>query len=238
MKVILSPSKTQNLSCPLDNKGRKLFNEDKSKAIMSIFKNMSREEIANIFKIKGKLLDETYALYRKPNKEIRYDPIGFYDGVVYEKLCKKNYDKAERKYLEDNLVIFSAMFGILEAGMGMWPYRLDFKVKVPNLNLYNYWRDDILGYFKDEEVIINLASKEFSSILKSIDDRVINIHFLEPDGRVLSFKAKKARGLMADRIVELKIGSVEELKDIIIEGYRYSVSKSNSNNYYYIKEGE
>ena len=140
-----------------------------------------------------------------------------------------------RRYLEKHLTILSAMFGVIEPGMGMWSYRLDFKTRPQGINLYEYWQEDILEYFKNEDIIINLASNEFSSILKPLKHKLINIHFLEKDGRVLSFKAKKARGLMADAIVEGMIKKPEEIKKLKVDDYEYSKDTSDDQNYYYIK---
>ena len=235
MKIILSPSKTLNLNTPLPEAGKDLFNEKKSLHIMKILEGMNKEETGEAFKIKGKLLDETFDIYHNRNK-LRFDPIGCYDGVVYEKLCKRNYDHVRRDYLEDHLVIISAMFGIVEPGMGIWPYRLDFKTKPKGLNLYKYWEEEILEYFKDEDVIINLASNEFSSILKPMSHKLININFLESDGRVLSFHAKKARGAMADMLVDLLAEDIEGIKEICVNDYQYNKDRSDDKNYYYIKK--
>ncbi len=236
LKIIISPSKTQNLACQPKVNNKPLFNEKKSQQLRQVIKKLKKEELAILFKIKDKLLEETYKLYHdKAIMNQRYDPIGFYDGVVYEQLCLRNHNNKNRQYLEQKLVILSAMFGILEPGMSMWSYRLDFKTKPGGINLYEYWQKDILEYFNQESTIINLASTEFSTILKPIREKVINIHFLEADGRVLSYQAKKARGQMADAMVELEIEETEDLKKITIDDYVYNQEKSDDRNYYYQK---
>ena len=63
MKIILSTSKTQNPTNPLKNRGKKLFKEEKSKYLFTILRKMEKREIGELFKIKGKLLEETYSLY-------------------------------------------------------------------------------------------------------------------------------------------------------------------------------
>lgn len=100
---------------------------------------MEKREIGELFKIKGKLSEETYSFYQGNLKD-KFDPIGCYYGVIYDKLYKRKYNVSKRKYLEKHLTILSAMFGAIEPGTGMWPYRLDFKVKLLGINLYEYWR--------------------------------------------------------------------------------------------------
>lgn len=173
MKIILSPSKTQSLVCPLDMSKKEIFNQDRTLALFDILKNLSIEEIGSLFKIKGKLLESTYDLYRCFTKESsRYDPISCYNGVVYEAIGKGCYLAEQRAFMEDHLVVLSAMYGIIEVGMGIWPYRLDFKARPNNINLYEYWQDEVLEYFRGTDIIVNLASEEFSSMLKPIWQKV------------------------------------------------------------------
>ncbi len=238
MKIILSPSKTQSLSCPMVGYNKELFNKEKSLNLFSILRVMDKIELGRLFKIKGKLLDYTYDLYQGFDVSgKRFDPINCYDGVVYEALGLRNFTDQQRKFLEEHLVVLSAMYGILEPGVGIWPYRLDFKTRLLNIDLYEYWQDEVLEYFRDIDIIINLASEEFSSILKPLKKRMLNIHFIEDDDRVLSYRVKKARGLMADEIVAKMLTEAADLKSLVVDNYIYNEIKSNSNNYFYKKGG-
>jgi uncharacterized protein len=238
LKIILSPSKTQSLACPLGNCTKPLFNREKTLFLFDTLKELDEGELGSLFKIKGKLLDYTYSLYQSFDVDgSRFDPISCYDGVVYEALGNGSYTTRERNFLEEHLVVISAMYGILEGGMGIWPYRLDFKTRPQNINLYEYWQNEVLKYFSGVDTIINLASEEFSSILKPIWYKVVNINFLEVDGRVLSYKVKKARGLMAEAIIKGMILDVSELKSMVIGDYRYDESCSDEYNYYFKKGG-
>ena len=246
MKIILAPSKSQTLGCSLKGAGRPLLFEEKSLQLVDMLKMMDKEELGRLFKIKGKLLDDTYDLYHGyigsdcnsfGINNVRYDPVKYYDGVVYEALGKRDFSLEERKYMEEHLVIMSAMFGVLEPGMGIWPYRLDFKTRPGGLNLYKYWQNEVLGYFSGVDVVVNLASEEFSSILKPMAGRLLNIHFLESDGRCLSYHVKKARGVMAAEIVGLRLENVGDLRDLVVDGYMYDEKKSDESNYFYIRGG-
>jgi hypothetical protein len=238
LKIILSPSKTQSLVCPLVDCSRALFNPAKSLNLFGILKDMDKIELGRLFKIKDKLLDYTYNLYQSFDVAgNRFDPILCYDGVVYEALGIRDYTNHQRNYLEEHVVVLSAMYGIVEPGTGIWPYRLDFKIKPLNMNLYDYWQEELLEYFSGVDTIVNLASEEFSSILKPLKKKLLNIHFIEEDGRVLSYKVKKARGLMADAIVNRMLDDVAEFKSLVINDYIYDEIRSDSNNYFYKRGG-
>ncbi len=238
MKIILSPSKTQSLACPLISCNKELLYIEKSLNLFAVLKAMDKIELGRLFKIKGKLLDDTYDLYQDfEGVNNRFDPIHCYAGVVYETLGLRNFTDQQRKFLEEHLVVLSAMYGILEPGMGIWPYRLDFKTRPLKIDLYDYWQDEVLGYFSSVDMIINLASEEFSLILKPLKKRLLNIHFIEEDDRVLSYRVKKARGLMADEIVIKMLNEAADLKSLVIENYIYDEIKSDSNNYFYKKGG-
>lgn len=238
MKIILSPSKTQSISCPIEYSNKKIFNQEMTLALFDILRKVDKVELGSLFKIKGRLLDHTYDLYRGFSIDgSRYDPIKCYDGVVYEAIGKGCYLAEQRAYMEEHLVVLSAMYGVIEVGMGIWPYRLDFKTRPKDIDLYKYWQDEVLEYFRGVDVIVNLASEEFSSILKPFWHKIVNIHFLETDGRVLSYRVKKSRGLMADKIIKEMILDISSLKHMIIDGYSYDESRSDDHNYYYIKGG-
>ena len=124
MKIILAPSKSQTFSCSLKDAGRPLLFEEKSLQLVDTLRKMDKEELGRLFKIKGKLLDDTYDLYHVDNvssigiDDVRYDPVKCYDGVVYDALGNRDFSLEERKYLEEHLVIISAMFGVLEPAKG------------------------------------------------------------------------------------------------------------------------
>lgn len=238
MKIILSPSKTQSTVCPLLNLKKPLFNMEKTLLLFDSFKGLNKDEIGSLFKIKGRLLENTYNLYN--NFEIdsmRFDPLSCYDGVVYESLGTSSYSAGQKAFMEEHLVVLSAMYGIIEAGMGIWPYRLDFKARPKNINLYDYWQDDVLEYFRETDSIVNLASEEFSNILKPIWRKVLNIHFIEADGRVLSYRVKKARGLFADMIIKKMCLDLSDLRSLVIDDYIFDETCSDNHNYYYKKGG-
>lgn len=240
MKIILSPSKTQFNESVFLNKEVSILFRNETIRLFKVLKTFSKEDIKFLFKIKGKLLVDTYNTYKdfKPTN-LGIKAIECYKGVVYEQIRYKSYNKDQQKYLNSNLRLLSAMYGILEPTSTIWPYRLDMAKKINDVNLYHYWQNLIDDYFRDDDYIINLASKEFSKMINLKKDNLIHIHFLEEQAdhslKVISYNAKKARGTMANKIIENLMEDLNDIKEYQIDGYIYKEDLSNDKNLYYIK---
>ncbi|PKK95114.1 MAG: peroxide stress protein YaaA, partial [Tenericutes bacterium HGW-Tenericutes-5] len=203
-------------------------------------RKLSKDKISLIFKIKGKLLEETINNYKsdfsdKPVKEA----IRNYTGVVFEQLSLNIYNSSQLKYMNDHLRILSAMYGVLSPNDLIYPYRLDMTIKLPKISLYKYWQKIVDDYFMNEEVIINLASNEFSKMLKNYSGRMINIEFYEESDelelKVVSYNAKKCRGKMLDFLIKNQIEDLDLIKEFSYENYIYSENLSKPDNFYYLK---
>jgi hypothetical protein len=225
----------------LDEKTKKniVLNKETLKLYETI-KKLSKAKISEIFKIKGKLLEETIANYKidfadKPVKEA----IKSYTGVVFEQLNLSAYNNSQLKYMNDNLRILSAMYGVLSPTDLIYPYRLDMTIKLPKINLYKYWQKTIDEYFMNEEVIINLASNEFSKMLKNYPGRMVNIEFYEENNqkelKVVSYNAKKCRGKMLNFLIENQIKDIDQIKEFSFENYIYSKNLSKPDNLIFIR---
>ena len=239
MKIIISPSKTQNFKKELIMKTEVLDLPKKTIFLFDTIRALSKKELGKALEIKNSLLDKTYELYQKPNHDLPYiRAIDCYTGVVFEKLDNDCFNQNQRYYLNDRLIILSAMYGALKPDSIINPYRLDMTAKLKNINLYDYWKDTIKTVFENEDIIINLASNEFSRLLKGFEKRMINIDFYEValDGKlkIVSYNAKKARGMMVNSIVKNLVSNVEDLKKIEIGHYKYSNELSNQNNLKFI----
>jgi cytoplasmic iron level regulating protein YaaA (DUF328/UPF0246 family) len=241
MKIILSPSKLQQTEAyelPADNTAQQLA---PSVHLFHFMQQMSNDEIASMMKIKGKLLDETIELYRQfsvHNKMMR--AIDCYRGFVFQELELEQYSTSQRAYLNQHLRILSAMYGILQPDSLIWPYRLDLTMKPVGISLVDYWQQKVIEQLAAEDVIVNLASEEFSPLLQPLSEKVIHIHFQERqrDGKLktVSTYAKQARGKMAHLCISREVNHPNELKNEDIYGYVFDVARSTEHHYYYIKE--
>lgn len=241
MKIILSPSKTQQKAVEYLNENVSVLYKNKTLKLFEMFKHLSKEDIQAIFKIKGNLLEETFDLYNSFSKNKKgIKAIDCYKGIVYEQIKVTEYNNSQINYLNSHLRLLSAMYGILEPNSIIWPYRLDMTKKIKDINLYHYWQESVDEYFKDEDVIINLASKEFSKMIKINKEKLININFYEEQAdkklKVISYNAKKARGTMTNLIIKNQLKNLELIKDYNVDGYQYSPKISDKNNFCFIKK--
>ncbi|MCF7926571.1 MAG: YaaA family protein [Candidatus Izimaplasma sp.] len=239
MKIILSPSKKQKFDFDSSNNVQ-IHPSRKTEVLFTFFKTLSKKSLKDILKIKNKLLDNVYKLYqskRSPSKMIL--AIACYQGVAFKPIDETHYSKTQRDYMNKHLVILSAMYGPLKPDSPIWPYRLDMTIKPKGINLYEYWQPEIDEFFQEEDYIINLASNEFSKMLKHFKGDLINIHFKEEQKdhtlKTSSYHAKKARGMMVNELILKQVNSLKELKKLTIGDYDFNSEKSTENNIYFIK---
>jgi len=239
MKIILSPSKTQDRTPVTSQKGRNIENLEKSIFLRDWLRTLSKNELAKLMKIKNKTLDQTYQLYQTSlNKLVKKPAIHMYCGVVFGELHLDEYTVEQRDYLNQHVVILSAMYGPLTPDTIIWPYRLDMTMKPQGIRLYEYWQDMIDEYFKDE-IIINLASNEFSKMVKKQKHQMITIDFIEKKrhgtSKIVSVYAKQARGKMLDLIIKHQIQQAEDIKLFCFDGYHFSEKDSSDSHYVFIR---
>jgi cytoplasmic iron level regulating protein YaaA (DUF328/UPF0246 family) len=240
MKIIVSPSKMQHTHTTVTHPNKLPRNLEETLQLFEILRTYSPATLGRLMKLKGKLLDETYACYQ------HFDPtqpmicaIDCYTGVVFQEIQTLEYSAQQTSYMNDHLVVLSAMYGVLEPDTCIWPYRLDLTMKLAGIHLVQYWMKSVVDDLANEDVIINLASEEFNLLTKPLDARMLHVHFLErrADGalKVVSYNAKKARGGMAHRLITHQIRDVERMKDFVVDGYTYDAQKSDERNYFFIK---
>jgi len=240
MKIIISPSKRQNRDCIIERDLVDPLFERQSNQLREMLENMERTKLSRVLSIKGNLLDKTEEKYSDP-KESKA-AICCYNGLVFKQLDVNHYKTDSVNYMQKHLSILSAMYGIVTPLTAIKPYRLDMKSKLEGINFYEYWQESINEYFLTEDLIINLASNEFSKML-SIDDyegTFINIDFKEYNKynqlRVVAARAKKARGLILDEMIKNQISSIDELKELTVLGYIFNEEISTDEQLVFIKE--
>jgi len=233
MKIIISPAKVQDGTIKLDRKYEDLLFKTNTDKLRTIISEYTKTQLGQVMKIKNKLLDTTYDFYQ--SDQDTFHAVNLYNGIVYKEINTNLYDDLQVSYMQEHLRILSAMYGVLEPLTGISPYRLDMTMKPDKINLYNYWDNHINNYFCDE-LIINLASKEFS---KMLNKPMINIHFKElkdDEYKIVTVRAKKARGLMVDYLITNMITDVEMIKCFDEDGYRFNASLSDESNLTFTKD--
>lgn len=241
MKIVFSPSKTMKHKDIRFSTEEMINFSDKTNFLIEKLKKFSKDEIEKIFKIKGKLLEETYDNIQNFENLESFDALALYDGVTFRQLETHNYSNKNFDYLNENLFIFSALYGVLSPNTKIKPYRLDMSINfLEEDNLYKFWKEEVNSYLTkfNEEIFINLASKEFSKILDYKKFNVIDIEFRQlVDGKLknISTEAKKARGLLLNYLVINEIDDLEKIKEFKEAGYKFSEEDSSSNYFLFIK---
>ena len=240
MKIIFSPSKEMRKENIFENKKIEFTEskfKDKTNILIGILKEKSLSEIENIMKLKGKLLNKTYKDIQDYDKLKFIPAISMYYGVSFKELNLEDYSEKSLEYLKNNLLILSALYGVLLAFDLVKKYRLDMTMSIIDKGLYNFWKKDINDYISNilskDEVLLNLASGEFSKLIDNKKISMINIDFKEEkDGvyKSVSTYSKKARGQFLNYLIKNQIANLEDIKKIKLDGYSLNKDLSDEKN--------
>jgi cytoplasmic iron level regulating protein YaaA (DUF328/UPF0246 family) len=245
MLVVVSPAKTLDFESPAPaaraTQPRML---DDSERLVDRMRELSPAEIASLMKVSDKIAHlnaDRFAGWKRPFNKDNAKPAAFaFKGDVYTGLDIESFGEDELKGAQKRLRILSGLYGVLRPLDLMQPYRLEMGTRLENSegkDLYSFWGDRITKKLnKDllEEgsgVLVNLASNEYFRSVKpgKLDARIITPVFQdEKNGqyKVISFYAKKARGLMAAWIIRNNPEKPADLKKFAEQGYRYSPDDS------------
>lgn len=172
-----------------------------------------------------------------------------FNGDVYTGLNSRDFTNDELKIAQQKLRIISGLYGVVRPLDLIQPYRLEMGTKlntVKGKSLYDYWGNIITEEINKEltknrfKYLINLCSNEY---FKAINEKNIKAEIITPifkqesngNYRVVSFYAKKARGLMSRFIIKNNLENIEDLKAFDLEGYHYNEKQSNKNQMAFIR---
>ena len=237
MKIIISPAKSFKKNEGIETEG--LLFPEKTKILVDKFKQYSMNEMGNLNRTNDKLTEKAYYDYQEFDfKNLDNPAIFAYDGLVFKQFNKDDFNDLE--YLNDHVYIISALYGLLKPLTAIADYRLYFDNS--DMDLYEFWGDDLYKeLYKNDELIINLASKEYTKTIRPFlkkDDKFISLSFKDyKDGKLRSYTAwmKQARGRMLKEIISKKIKDPEDIKKLEVNGYKYDPYNSRENEYVYIR---
>lgn len=239
MKIIISPAKKMKVDSDTFSFIHMPVFLNETEVLKKKIQSLTYQEAKNLWKCNDKLAELNYSRFQKMNLKKNLTPaILAYEGLQYQHLAPKVLTDKALEYLEEHLRILSGFYGVLAPFDGIVPYRLEMQTKLevqPGKNLYEFWKDKIYQVLQDDEqVIINLASKEYSmAILPFLQpkDQFITIEFGEvKDGKVKQkgTLAKMARGEMVRFMAENQVKNPESLKEFRELGFRYAPEFSDS----------
>lgn len=246
MLFLLSPAKKLDYESTVRTtlKSQPLF-VPQAQELVDILKEYSQEEIAELMKLSDNLAELNAQRFQKWVPEFNLDnsrqAVLAFNGDVYEGLDAPSLSDKQLEWAQNHLVILSGLYGALRPLDLMQPYRLEMGTRLENpkgKNLYEFWGSQIAEHLNeqitqnhDEQVIVNLASVEY---FKSVDRKALKAPVIEcifqderkGKWRVISFYAKKARGLMMRYAIDNEITTIEGLKGFNSEGYSYDDAAS------------
>ena len=245
MLIVLSPAKSLDYKTPAKVKAPTLpeFVSESAKLIADL-KKLSPQEVANLMGLSDQLAALNVGRYRDWSKKFTEEnskpAIYAFDGDVYDGFDVKTLDAKAIAFAQDHIRILSGLYGALRPLDLMQPYRLEMGTSFKNArgkDLYAFWGERVTHSLKQvleqqkKPVLLNLASEEYFKVLqaKNLDCPVISPIFQDgKDGKykIISFYAKRARGLMARYVVENRITDAADLKGFNLDGYKYVPSES------------
>jgi len=245
MLFLLSPAKALDYDTPAGHlpHTQPLFIRQATELI-GVMRDKSPQQIATLMKLSDALAGLNAARYQawSPKftaKNSKQAALAF-NGDVYGGLDAKTLSEAQLAWAQDHLCILSGLHGVLRPLDWMQPYRLEMGAALATgqgKNLYQFWGAQIAGYLNERAaaditpVIVNLASAEYFKAVhrKTLKARVVTCVFEEFRGdkyKIISFMAKRARGLMVRYAIENRLATVEKLRGFDAEAYCFDASVS------------
>ena len=245
MLFVISPAKALDYETPAHVKTftQPLFVEQASELI-AVLREKSPLQVAELMDLSDQLAGLNAARYQawspKFTAKNSKQAVLAFDGDVYGGLDAKTLNEDELDWLQQHLCILSGLYGVLRPLDRMQPYRLEMGTRLKTdkgSNLYRFWGSQIADYLNSRAradkspVLVNLASEEYFKAvdLKALQPRVVNCVFEEKKGanyKIVSFFAKRARGLMVRYALQHRASTPEQLKGFDLEGYRFAPAAS------------
>ena len=253
MYILVSPSKTQdyNFSSTLYGKTSILFADSIIKLVKKL-KKLDELKLSKLLKISPKLASKTSDYYQQFNisqlDANAKQALFAYQGNVYKFLEPTTLKKSDVNYLQEHLLIISALYGLVRPFDLIQAYRLEMgsKLYINDQLLYKYWCNIItdklnyLGIKNNYSSIINLASAEYSQAIvqSNLKAKFINIRFTEyfnDKYQTLGIYAQKARGRMIRFLAINNISQATDIKEFDHDGYKFASKLSSENNYVFTR---
>lgn len=255
MLIVISPAKTLDFETKAKTR-RHTIPEfiPQSKQLIKELKQLSPADISSLMGISDKLGVLNYDRFQnwKPKftENNAKQAILAFKGDVYTGLDAESFNAGNFTFAQKHLRILSGLYGLLRPLDLMQPYRLEMGTKFENKkgkNLYEFWGETLTESLNNDlkasksKVLVNLASNEYYKALKP---KMINADIVSPvfkdwkngEYKIISFFAKKARGLMSAYIIRNKLKSADELLSFDLDGYGYSAKLSTSDKPVFIRK--
>lgn len=255
MLIVLSPAKRLNFAEPANAVAptQPRLKKDVA-ALAKTTRDLSRAELRRLMGISEQLADLNHGRFQAfdPESDEGALPAAFaFAGDVYEGLKARELDAESLNWAQDRLRILSGLYGVLRPLDAIHPYRLEMGTRLRTergSTLYDFWGDRIARQLNADAqghadpVLVNLASQEYFG---AVDARALTLPVATPqfreirdgESRIISFFAKKARGLMARWAIDNRIETAADLRGFDLEGYAFDSAASNESDWIFTRTG-
>ncbi|MDE0800515.1 MAG: peroxide stress protein YaaA [Rhodospirillaceae bacterium] len=244
MYTVLSPAKKLDFSDPANgiSKTKPLFQDDTTELIRRARKYTPQDlkRLMGISENLANLNAERFKAFGPAGKSKTKQAALAFAGDVYLGLDAKSLDKEDFAFAQKHVGILSGLYGLLRPLDGMQPYRLEMGSRVDTKrgdNLYDFWDVKLneavanMVTKSKTKTLINLASNEYFAAVQA---KTLNVPIIQPmfkeikggEAKIISFLAKKARGVMSRYIIKNRINEPEELKGFSIDRYTFDAAAS------------
>ena len=243
MIAVVSPAKSLDFETPYTGQFTTPRKLDQSSELIEVLRQKAPAEIGSLMSISDKLAQlnvERYHTFEKDHHLGNARPSLFaFQGDVYQGLDASTFEPQDIDFAQEHFRILSGLYGLLRPLDLIQPYRLEMgtRLNFDDFNtLYDFWASQIAELMNNDleaqgdDVLVNLASQEYwkSVDRKTLKARVVDVEFKDQKAgayKIISFYAKKARGLMSRYIIQ----HPEDLKDFDMAGYFYDAEESTEN---------
>lgn len=255
MLLVISPAKNLDYDTPaITDQYSQPEHLTHAKELIEQLRGYSVQDIAELMKLSDKLSALNVARYESWQQpfttENAKQAVLAFNGDVYSGLNAEDFNEQELNFTQKHLRILSGLYGVLKPLDLMQPYRLEMGTKLANSrgkDLYAFWgdivTDDLNNTLSDQqdEVLVNLASNEYFKSVKpkNINGRIITPVFKDwKNGqyKIISFYAKKARGLMCRYAIKNQISDAEQLKEFDLAGYQFDETLSKGDSWVFTRK--
>lgn len=255
MLMVISPAKTLDYDTPpVTRRFTQPEYLDHAQTLITQLRELAPAQIAELMHLSDKLAGLNAARFGSwtpafDTHNAKQALLAF-KGDVYTGLDAERFAEADFDFAQDHLRMLSGLYGLLRPLDLMMPYRLEMGTKLANArgkDLYAFWGEHITQWLNQalaaqgDDVLLNLASNEYFAAVKRkvLKARVIDTEFRDLKNgqyKIISFYAKKARGLMARHVIKQRLRDPHDLKDFNDQGYRYSAQDSSADKLVFLRD--
>ena len=251
MLIVISPAKKLDYSSPIE---APMLSQpallDHAQELSQGLKALAPQDVSSLMSLSDKLGALNYERFQEWQTPFNPDnaraAVLAFKGDVYQGLDADSMSADDLHWAQEHLRILSGLYGVLRPLDLMQAYRLEMGTKFANprgADLYQFWGDIITAELNTVQtsVLVNLASNEYFKSVhkKDITARIVTPVFMDKKGdkyKIISFYAKKARGLMSRYIIQNRITDVDKIKQFDTDGYKYNAALSEQDQFVFVRD--